>query len=155
MDGFFTDWAGEDFLDDDEAQVNRNDPMASERDEFSPYEENEIPYGEYDPEEIEAISYHDIDIEDAIDEVDGIFENDVDDPEISGIMPAAGMLGGMIGEELADNQPTQPQRVSLQQMAQETASQKAAGPKVKKAPLRPFEQWVHDVLNGRKDINED
>lgn len=142
MDGFFTDWAGDDDrFDEDEFQVNRNDPFGEERRHFSPYEDCELPH-DYDQEEVEALSYQD-------DDNDIDFEEEVDDPDIIGIIPAAGVLGGMISEEIADQHNPSPTKVSLPQYTQDLAPKSQ-----KKVHLRPFEQWVQDVLNGKRDIND-
>ena len=133
MDGFFTDWAEDDsggfFNEDDDCHCD-----------------------DYDPEEIEAVSdYEDTGVFEDADEADiYAFEEDVDDPSIHGIMLAAGVIGGMMSEEIADSAQAK-QRVSMQQF-QEGSS--PTTPQKKKLHLRPFEKWVNEVLTGKRTVRD-
>lgn len=164
MDGFFTDWAEDDtdgFFNEDDQQVNKNDPFGQNREFFSPYEDNSLHFDEYDPEEDgydpEEMEYDPNEIEILEDELTdledqlGAFEEDTDGSNVAGIMPAAGIIGGMISEEIADNvnNAQNKQRVSLKQFKNE------AGPtSKKKLHLRPFEKWVNEILEGKRSVRD-
>lgn len=135
MDGMFG-WEGEDWIEEEEALVNQNDPFAAERDQFSPYERHlDEDYERY---------------LDSEDEEQKAMQDALDDFSTKDAIITASILGGMLSEgEDPDQFDEQVERISMKEANAEPTK------KGEKLPLRPFEKWVDDVLNGRKTWDDD
>lgn len=149
MDDFFGwNWGCEEDAsqDEDDHMVNRNDPMLNKRTNFSPYEAYEL--GQID-EMCEDAGVDDIEEEPEAFEIP---EEQKKQFGIPAAIAVAGVMGGLLEEDLGDPTPfVEVKKVSLQQHNMAVN----AGTTKKGIPLRPFEQWVQDVLDGKKTWKDD
>lgn len=126
--------AGEEFADEEERRVNQNDPFAAIREQFSPYEQDMDSVGQYE---------EDLKLKEAFEAVE---ENGAEEL----LMAAAAMDRLDMSDDDFDDEI---ERISLKEANRppKKLSKQMVGPE----PLRPFEQWVQDVLNGKKTLDDD
>lgn len=142
----------DDYLDEEEEFINRNDPLHRDSDGFSPYEKGE---------------FEDLSIEEKVDFIESLDEYtdsekarliesavDTDTFDVEDAAMFAGIVGGMLSEE------EDPDTEAAEKFAQEVeyiSLKKARETPQKKGtfPVRPFEKWVNDVLTGKKTWEDD
>lgn len=146
----------DDYFDEEEDFVNRNDPLRHDRDGFSPYEKDDFE-DLTDEEKIEFIdSLDEFTDDEKLRLVDDIESKQFDAVDVL-------TLAGMFGESIADEEIERERQAidKEERLSQdvEYVSMKEAlhgkDKKVNKFPVRPFEQWVADVLTGKKTWEDD